>query len=412
MAWSIIGDAGNQPLRRQFDFLITTHAADAKPAEKPFQIIEKYVDAVGHARKQPYPGYWHSKNRYASQEELLDVARGFHNRSIPVDVIVIGRSTPLSAQHRCGRESGLPALRRSAVPLLLPQPPVSPSAHAAMISSHKPWPRHRRVADWYHWKIMGDWSFNPDAWPDPKAMVDECRSYGMEIMVSVWPFTCPGSRSYDTLVKNNWVTTFVGADGKRTNLPIETHGKNCHHVDATNPDFRKYAWSLIETGYYNYGIKIFWLDASEPEGFGPLATNASWIAGDMRDVSQASGRRPKIAVRVRDSEPSSHASRCRWAACSLSTGRKPFTTVFARTVKRTLSCCLVRGGSALGATERSCGLATLGQRWRSSGRRWTLASPRKRQAFRGGRRTLAGTAVARRRIQRTARPLFAGSSMA
>ena len=39
---------------------------------------------------------------------------------------------------------------------------------------------------------------------------------GMEIMVSVWAFTCPGSRSYDTLTKNNWVTTYVGADGNRT----------------------------------------------------------------------------------------------------------------------------------------------------------------------------------------------------
>ena len=89
MSWYIEGDTDKAPLRQQFDFLVTTHAADAKPAEKPFQIVEKYVDAVGHARKQPFPGYWHSKNRYASQEELLDVARGFHNRSIPVDVIVI-----------------------------------------------------------------------------------------------------------------------------------------------------------------------------------------------------------------------------------------------------------------------------------------------------------------------------------
>ena len=121
MTWSIIGDDGDQKLRQQFDFLITTHSADAKPEEKPFQMMEKYVDAVGHARKMPWPGYWHSRNRYASQEELLTAARGFHNRSVPVDVIVI---------------------------------------------------------DWFHWKIMGDWSFNPAAWPDPKAMVDECRSYG------------------------------------------------------------------------------------------------------------------------------------------------------------------------------------------------------------------------------------------
>lgn len=55
MTWRIIGAAGNQKPRQQFDFLITTHSAAAKPAEKPFQMIEKYVDAVGHARKMPYP---------------------------------------------------------------------------------------------------------------------------------------------------------------------------------------------------------------------------------------------------------------------------------------------------------------------------------------------------------------------
>ena len=26
------------------------------------------------------------------------------------------------------------------------------------------------------------------------------------------------------------------------------------------------------------------LDASEPEGFGPLSTNATWAAGNMRDM--------------------------------------------------------------------------------------------------------------------------------
>ena len=89
ITWSIMQDAGNQHVRQQFDFLVVTHEAGAAPADKPFQIVEKYVDAVGHARKLPWTGYWHSKNRYSSQEELLAVARGFHNRSIPVDVLVI-----------------------------------------------------------------------------------------------------------------------------------------------------------------------------------------------------------------------------------------------------------------------------------------------------------------------------------
>ena len=30
-SWRLAGDAGNQKLRQQFDFLITTHSADAKP---------------------------------------------------------------------------------------------------------------------------------------------------------------------------------------------------------------------------------------------------------------------------------------------------------------------------------------------------------------------------------------------
>ena len=51
------------------------------------------------------------------------------------------------------------------------------------------------------------------------------------------------------LTKNNWVTTYVGSDGKRTDSPITTHGKDCRLVDPTTEGARKYVWSLIETGY-------------------------------------------------------------------------------------------------------------------------------------------------------------------
>ena len=40
------------------------------------------------------------------------------------------------------------------------------------------------VIDWFHWRVMGDWSFDPAFWPDPKAMVAECKSYGIEVMVA------------------------------------------------------------------------------------------------------------------------------------------------------------------------------------------------------------------------------------
>ena len=52
---------------------------------------------------------------------------------------------------------------------------------------------------------MGNLTFNPANWPEPKAMVDTLKSYGTKIMVSTWPFSqvnetgsvfmCPPPRS-------------------------------------------------------------------------------------------------------------------------------------------------------------------------------------------------------------------------
>ena len=56
-------------------------------------------------------------------------------------------------------------------------------------------------------------------------------------------------------------------------------------ITERNVKWSRFCWSLIESGYYQYGIKLFWLDASEPEGFGDLALHASWQAGSMRDLA-------------------------------------------------------------------------------------------------------------------------------
>ena len=39
----------------------------------------------------------------------------------------------------------------------------------------------------------------------------------------------------------------------------------CYIYDPTQADARKFYWQGLHNGYYKYGIKIFWLDASEPE---------------------------------------------------------------------------------------------------------------------------------------------------
>jgi alpha-D-xyloside xylohydrolase len=46
---------------------------------------------VGHSPMLPGwgAGYWHSKNRYSTQQEITDAAAGFASRGINVSVIVI-----------------------------------------------------------------------------------------------------------------------------------------------------------------------------------------------------------------------------------------------------------------------------------------------------------------------------------
>ena len=59
---------------KQIDYWIGTFAEKSNVV--PFgDIMHSYVDAVGHAPMLPstVAGYWHSKNRYSSQDEILAV---------------------------------------------------------------------------------------------------------------------------------------------------------------------------------------------------------------------------------------------------------------------------------------------------------------------------------------------------
>jgi hypothetical protein len=70
------------------------------------------------------------------------------------------------------------------------------------------------VIDWFHWAGMGDWQLNPACWPDPQGMVDELRSLGIELMITVWPFMgmpydngTATSMHWDEYAANGWLAT-------------------------------------------------------------------------------------------------------------------------------------------------------------------------------------------------------------
>ena len=210
---------------REIDYWVT---AAATPAE----ILARYADVTGHAPELPMwaSGFWQSKLRYRTQDELVAVAREYKRRDLPLSVI---------------------------------------------------------VADFFHWSAMGDYRFDPAEWPDPDAMVAELKELSVELMVSIWPTVSPLSENYSEFFDRGLL---IGADqgvefqqtiqdkGMRAPMPVAFY-------DPTNPATREYVWSLVKENYLARGIRVFWLDASEPELNPAHPANLSLYAGPGAEVA-------------------------------------------------------------------------------------------------------------------------------
>jgi len=173
--------------------------------DSPAEIVEEYTKVSGRAPMMPdyAMGFWQCKLRYQTQEELLGVAREYMKRNIPVKVI---------------------------------------------------------VADFFHWPNQGDWEFDKEYWPDPEAMVKELKSYGMELMVSVWPTVDRTSKHYQEMWEKDY---FVRSD-RGMNITMDCCGLESF-IDVTNPEAREYIWKICKENYRDKGVKLFWLDEAEPE---------------------------------------------------------------------------------------------------------------------------------------------------
>jgi alpha-glucosidase (family GH31 glycosyl hydrolase) len=119
------------------------------------------------------------------------------------------------------------------------------------------------VIDWQHWVAQGDWHFNPVCWPDPQGMVDELSSYGIETMVTFWPFQSKESRYWQEFLDSGYLVNVFNATE-----PTSYDGNDQFLVDDTNPAVRASVFDKFWEGYGRYGIKTVWIDAAEPEHFG------------------------------------------------------------------------------------------------------------------------------------------------
>lgn len=173
--------------------------------DTPAKIEETYAKATGTVPMMPEYGlgFWQCKLRYQTQEELLEIAREYKRRNLPLDVIVV---------------------------------------------------------DFFHWPKQGDWKFDADYWPNPDEMICELEAMNVKLMVSIWPTVDRESENYEEMLEKGYLIRTER--GFRTGLNFE--GATIHY-DATNPNARKFLWEKVKINYYDKGIKIFWLDEAEPE---------------------------------------------------------------------------------------------------------------------------------------------------
>lgn len=199
--------------------------------DSPSEIMSRYAEATGHAPMLPEfaSGFWQCKLRYERQDELMAVAKEHRERGLPMSVIVI---------------------------------------------------------DFFHWTRMGDFRFDPEAWPDPAGLVRELEEMGVKTMVSIWPSFNPDSGNFEEFRDNGLlIRDTMGGHASFEFFDADPPGKvYIHHYDATNPEAGRLFWEKVRDSYYKLGFRVFWLDCCEPQFRGPLHEHLRFHAGTGAEV--------------------------------------------------------------------------------------------------------------------------------
>ena len=171
-------------------------------------VISGYRTLTGKSPVMPKwaMGFWQSREKYNTADEMLGALKGFRDRKIPIDNVVL---------------------------------------------------------DWSHWPqdAWGSHEFDRSRFQDPQAMVDSVHAMNARLMISVWPKFYTTTEHYKEFDKNGWIYPQSVRDSLRDWIGS---GYLYGFYDAYNADARKLFWKQMFEHYYKLGIDAWWMDASEP----------------------------------------------------------------------------------------------------------------------------------------------------
>jgi alpha-D-xyloside xylohydrolase len=147
-------------------------------------------------------GFWQCKNRYQTQQELLDVVSRYRSLHVPIDGI---------------------------------------------------------IQDWQYWTPhpWGSHQFDEARYPDPARLMSDLHAENAHLLISVWA-------KFDLDSPNANELRSAGALYQQVIPYVYPPGKG-QWYDAFNPTARQVYWRQLSKELFAFGIDGWWLDASEPE---------------------------------------------------------------------------------------------------------------------------------------------------
>ncbi len=205
------------------------------PGEDMDALVAGYRLLTGKAPMMPRwaYGFWQSRQRYQTQEQLTDVFRAYREADIPIDTI---------------------------------------------------------VQDWFYWPedSWGCNCFDPDRFPDPKAMVDTVHDLNGRVMISVWPKFYPTTENAKEL----------DAKGYLYRRPLEAGQKDWVGPGYANTFYDPYPQEAREIYFRQVkdtllpkGFDAWWMDATEPDWHSNLS-----VEERARQMYSAATDTPGLAI--------------------------------------------------------------------------------------------------------------------
>jgi len=158
-------------------------------------------------------GYWQSKERYKSQDELTDVVKKYRALHVPLDGI---------------------------------------------------------IQDWQYWGGNYLWNamdfLNPDFY-DPKKMVQDIHGMNAHLIISIWSSFGPETKPFHELKEKGMLIDFTTwpESGVEKWPPYRDYPSGVKVYDAYNPSARDIYWKYANKGLFSVGLDGWWMDSSEPD---------------------------------------------------------------------------------------------------------------------------------------------------